>query len=45
MKKLQLKIPANKNRLQINRGKHDIFLSGDFKAEPFKANLSINGKL
>jgi len=45
MKKLQLKVPANKNRLQINRAKHEIFHGGVSRGEPFKENLSNYGKL
>ena len=45
MKKLQLKVPANKNRLQINRAKHELFQAGALRGEPFKENLSNYGKL
>lgn len=45
MKKLQLKVPANKNRLQINRAKYDNVQGSELKVEPFKENLGIYGKL
>lgn len=45
MKKLQLKAPVNKNRLQINRAKPEMFHSGAFRGDSFKENLSNFGKI